>query len=92
MPHAGGISSRRGKKEESGADRDRTGYLLVANQSLSQMSYGPAQKNWRLVERQVAFHVPKTAKSARITRARLAWASGRTKIRTSDLVLIRDAL
>lgn len=29
----------------SGADRDRTGYLLVANQSLSQVSYGPKPRS-----------------------------------------------
>ena len=27
--------------KNGGSDRDRTGYLLVANEALSQMSYGP---------------------------------------------------
>ena len=30
-----------GGKESGGASRDRTGDLLVANQTLSQLSYGP---------------------------------------------------
>jgi hypothetical protein len=29
-----------------GASRDRTGDLLVANQTLSQLSYGPSLKSW----------------------------------------------
>ena len=29
------------KSEDGGADRDRTGGLLVANQALSQLSYSP---------------------------------------------------
>src|SRR5580692_10417750 len=33
-----------------GADRDRTGGLLVANQALSQLSYSPTIKWWAWVE------------------------------------------
>ena len=29
--------------KNGGSDRDRTGYLLVANEALSQMSYGPTR-------------------------------------------------
>ena len=32
-----------GGRESGGASRDRTGDLLVANQTLSQLSYGPLQ-------------------------------------------------
>ena len=31
-----------GERESGGASRDRTGVLLVANQTLSQLSYGPS--------------------------------------------------
>ena len=33
-----------------GADRDRTGGLLVANQALSQLSYSPTDSWWAWVE------------------------------------------
>src|SRR5207253_11286611 len=36
--------------EVGGADRDRTGGLLVANQALSQLSYSPTIKWWAWVE------------------------------------------
>src|SRR5579872_2087078 len=43
----GGLASSReivagGGRESGGASRDRTGDLLVANQTLSQLSYGPS--------------------------------------------------
>ena len=31
-------------KDDGGADRDRTGGLLVANEALSQLSYSPTRK------------------------------------------------
>ena len=34
------------RQMSGGADRDRTGGLLVANQALSQLSYGPSPMNW----------------------------------------------
>jgi hypothetical protein len=36
--------------EFGGADRDRTGGLLVANQALSQLSYSPTDNWWAWVE------------------------------------------
>jgi hypothetical protein len=35
-----------GAGKAGGASRDRTGDLLVANQALSQLSYGPAPISW----------------------------------------------
>src|SRR5690348_8320921 len=47
----GGLASSReivagGGRESGGASRDRTGDLLVANQTLSQLSYGPSPIWW----------------------------------------------
>jgi hypothetical protein len=38
------------RRVSGGADRDRTGGLLVANQALSQLSYSPTIKWWAWVE------------------------------------------
>ena len=38
------LSTRSLSVEYGGADRDRTGGLLVANQALSQLSYSPNRK------------------------------------------------
>jgi hypothetical protein len=38
-----------GDAEAGGASRDRTGDLLVANQTLSQLSYGPPDKRGKYV-------------------------------------------
>src|SRR5215469_11896829 len=36
------LQRRAGSRSDGGASRDRTGDLLVANQTLSQLSYGPS--------------------------------------------------
>ena len=59
-----------------GASRDRTGDLLVANQTLSQLSYGPPPKHPRA-------HLPRGI-------CRVSGGSGRSC--TPDLTLIRGAL
>jgi hypothetical protein len=41
---------RSAKFQNGGADRDRTGGLLVANQALSQLSYSPTDSWWAWVE------------------------------------------
>ena len=38
-----GFGRRQQQQKNGGSDRDRTGYLLVANEALSQMSYGPTR-------------------------------------------------
>ena len=43
-------ASYAGGREAGGASRDRTGDLLVANQALSQLSYGPVV-DWPPAER-----------------------------------------
>jgi hypothetical protein len=42
--HARGAAWR--QERAGGASRDRTGDLLVANQALSQLSYGPVSSDW----------------------------------------------
>ena len=42
-----GQSSSKIAAEAGGANRDRTGDLLVANQTLSQLSYGPDKRKLR---------------------------------------------
>ena len=65
----------------NGPDRDRTDDLLRARQALSQLSYGP---QWLIL-------VPSGEQGSRSIR-RLGGFSGRTKIRTWDLIVISDAL
>ncbi len=36
-----------GQKKDGGARRDRTADLVIANDALSQLSYGPAKRNKR---------------------------------------------
>ncbi len=58
---------------ESGADRDRTGNLLVANQALSQLSYGPENIAANILQPTVAKHkaATKGRASVRDPRSRL---------------------
>ena len=65
--------------EAGGANRDRTGDLLVANQTLSQLSYGPDQR----------IAVPDSGLSGVGLRT-FSGGSGRSC--TPDLTLIRGAL
>ena len=67
--------------KNSGPDRDRTDDLLRAKQALSQLSYGP---QWLVL-------VPSGNSGSRSIRL-IGVLSGRTKIRTWDLIVISDAL
>ena len=41
----------RGRLDVGGAERDRTADLLIANEALSQLSYGPAKAQWAIALR-----------------------------------------
>ncbi len=47
----GGASSRRETRENGGARRNRTADLVIANDALSQLSYGPEITGWRAYKR-----------------------------------------
>ena len=55
-----------------GADRTRTDDLLVANQSLSQLSYGPEMPNGRKPDRGIAANGPQFAASIALDRGTLS--------------------
>ena len=80
----------------SGAERARTANLLVANQALSQLSYGPGEKPKKpKTPRHRSPHEPKPASGTPSSCRFPAFSPsllGPERIRTSDLVLIRDAL
>ncbi len=71
---------------KSGGKRDRTDDLLLAKQALSQLSYAPGKKVLS-AESQVL-----SSYSGLGTQDSALAVNRPRKIRTSDLVLIRDAL
>ncbi len=67
----------------SGDDRDRTGDLLVANQTLSRLSYIPNRDLAQPLNHQIYL----------LNSTRPGWfPNGTWWSRTTDLILIRDAL
>jgi hypothetical protein len=100
----------------SGADRDRTGNLRVANAALSRLSYGPGEADQDTPSRSPQYLTTRPRESQSKSRkrsgcrrprmatsptsrvhstlpcCRLGRSDGPDRIRTCDLILIRDAL
>ena len=77
--------------QDGGGSRIRTGGILLAKQTLYQLSYTPMSNEQAAGLRTAPGGLPPSAPSA--TAARLSPdAGGPDKSRTCDLVLIRDAL
>ena len=75
----------------NGADRNRTGNLRVANAALSRLSYGPFQiaatkgRNTRRTRQ-------RTVQTRRLREGVAPKLTGPARIRTSDFIVISDAL
>ena len=107
---------RRKKATSSGADRDRTGNLRVANAALSRLSYGPGKADQGTPSRSPEYLTTRPPESRTKSRkpagrrksprvanptsgvhstlpcCRLKRSNGPDRVRTCDLILIRDAL
>src|SRR6184192_1282579 len=86
-------ASYAGGREAGGASRDRTGDLLVANQTLSQLSYGPVL-DWPKSSATILADITRRAPAKRVGFAGCVCAcpGGSGRSCTSDLTLIRGAL
>ena len=107
---------QRARLSSSGADRDRTGNLRVANAALSRLSYGPGKADQGTPSRSPEYLTTRPPESRTKSRkpagrrksprvanptsgvhstlpcCRLKRSNGPDRVRTCDLILIRDAL
>ena len=87
------IDQQAAQGSDGGASRDRTGDLLVANQTLSQLSYGPSliwPKSFATILADITLSAAGKRRDFYPLRRAMPGGSGRSC--TSDLTLIRGAL